>query len=61
MIPQDEQREQERAQIKIRLIENAVLVSGGQHGWFSFPTWAAAASHIEARLQALKKKRQEVA
>jgi len=42
--------------IRIRLIENAVLVSA--HGrWYSFDSWEAAAVHVAARLVALRQAR----
>lgn len=46
--------------IKVRLIENAILVSA--HGrWFGFPDWPTASRHVEARLEALKKARAQAA
>lgn len=48
----------DRATVKVRLIENGVLVSGGE-GWFTFATWAKASEHIGLRLERLAKERQE--
>lgn len=58
MEPQ-EQSASDRAEIKIKLIENGVLVKIGPE-WFSFKTWEEASVHIDARLEKLAKVRQEV-
>lgn len=57
MTPQ-EQRHTDQAEIKVKLIENGVLVRCGD-GWFSFDTWEKASAHIAERLKALEKKRQQ--
>lgn len=44
--------------IRIRLIENAVLV-GGAGKWFTFSGWPEASVHVCERLKALQKKRNE--
>lgn len=55
--PTPEQHRKEEADlIKVRLVENAILVRAGA-GWFSFQTWTEASKHIEARLNALKEQR----
>lgn len=51
-----EQSAEARAEIKVKLIENAILVKAGP-GWLSFETWDKASSHIGARLEKLKKER----
>ena len=53
----EQQRQEDRAEIKIKLIENAIIVKDGQGGWRSFPTWAAASFHINSRIKALMTKR----
>ncbi len=55
-----QQRNADRAEIKIRLIENGILVGAGQ-GWFTFQTWERASEHIALRLERLEKERQEAA
>ena len=55
----------DRAEIKVKLIENGVLIKAGADGWFSFPGepgnaaagWPAASQHIFARLEALERQR----
>lgn len=51
-------QQSDQAEIKIRLAENGLMVRIGK-GWLVFPTWAEASTHIEARLKALKEKREE--
>ena len=51
-----EQSAFDKATIKVRLIENAILVTCGE-GWLSFETWERASQHIAARVAALKAKR----
>ena len=55
-----QQSAHDRAEIKIKLIENGVLVKGGIE-WFSFKTWDEASKHIGARLEKLKKTRADQA
>jgi len=50
------QSEEDRAIIRVKLIENAVLVGAGA-GWHSFADWPDASSYIERRIASLKEKR----
>lgn len=59
MEPKLQQRTADKAEIKVKLIENGILVGAGPDGWFSFPTWAKASEHIGLRLDRLAKERQE--
>lgn len=57
----EQQRDQDMSEIKIRVIQNAILVKLGT-AWLSFPEWtgkAGASAHIEYRIQALYKERRE--
>lgn len=54
----EEQSAQDRAEIKVKLIENGVLVKVGPE-WFSFKTWDEASSHIGGRLERLELARQQ--
>lgn len=59
-----EQSAIDRATIKVKLIENSILVGCGPDGWFSFKTWegkGGASEHIAARLERLEKERHEAA
>ncbi len=47
-----EQSALEKATIKVRLIENGVLVSSGD-GWFTFDSWEGASRHIKHRIDSL--------
>lgn len=51
-----QQSEYDNAVIKVKLIENAVLVGAGT-GWFSFPDWEKASHHVGARLKILQEQR----
>ncbi len=51
------QSEVEKATIKVKLIENSILVGCGPDGWFSFATWEKASEHIGIRLERLKSDR----
>lgn len=58
----EKQRTVDKAEIKIRLIENGILVGAGPDGWFSFTKWEGqhgASEHIGARLERIAKERQE--
>lgn len=55
MEPQ-EQSAEARAEIKVKLIENGVLIKLGP-GWLAFPTWPEASAHIAARIEKLKRER----
>ena len=52
----EKQSAMDRAEIKVKLLENGVLVKTGQ-GWFSFKTWSEASFHINSRIKALLSKR----
>lgn len=52
------QSQTDQAEIKIKLIENGVLVKTGA-GWFTFDDDEAAWRHVKARLAALRAKREE--
>jgi hypothetical protein len=52
----DEQREEARKEIKIRMIENGFLVGAGGR-WLSFPSWDATKAHLEGRVMSLMAKR----
>lgn len=54
-----QQSAMDRATIRVKLIENGVMVGCGELGWFAFKTWEDASEHIAARLEKLKKLRQE--
>lgn len=59
-----QQRDVDRATIKVKLIENSILVGCGPEGWFSFLKWdgkGGASEHIAARLERLVKERAEAA
>lgn len=51
-----EQSVMDKTTIKVRVIENAVMVSAGD-GWFSYPTWDKASEHIGIRIERLKAER----
>ena len=53
----ESQRQDSQAEIKIKLIENGILVKAGPSGWFTFPDWPTAGKHIAARLEALRRAR----
>lgn len=55
-IAREHQSADDRAEIKVKVIENGVLVKTGE-GWFSFPDWDSAAPYIGRRIEALRKKR----
>lgn len=58
----EQQRDLDLSEIKIRVIENAILVKLGT-AWLSFGSWTGkggASEHIGYRLQTLYKKRKEV-
>ncbi len=47
----------DKAVIKIKLIENGILVGCGIDGWFSFETWERASEHIGMRIKRLESDR----
>lgn len=51
-----EQSNMDRTQIAVRLIENGILIRVGI-GWVYFLDWEKASTHIAARLEALRIKR----
>lgn len=54
------QSEFDRAEIKVKLIDNGVLVKTG-NSWLAFDQWERAAVFIGERLKTLDKKRKESA
>lgn len=44
-------------ELRIKLIENAIIVKAGPAGWFAFDDWPKASAHIAARIDVLKAKR----
>ncbi len=59
----EQQRDLDLSEIKVRVIENAILIKLGT-GWLSFGSWTGkggASEHIDHRIKALFKKRQEAA
>lgn len=64
--PHDDRSRQsltDRATIKVRLIENGILIGAGIDGYFTFAKWegkGGAAEHIGMRLERLAQERQEI-
>lgn len=46
------QAEQDKAEIKVKVINNGILVKAGE-GWFTFKTWDEASIHIGHRITAV--------
>lgn len=51
-----QQSASDKAEIKIKLIDNGLLVKTGQ-SWLAFTSWTEASAFVNARIVALKKKR----
>lgn len=54
----EQQRDLDLSEIKIRVIDNAILIKVGV-GWLSFKDWPEASKHISHRIQTLYKIRAE--
>lgn len=51
-----QQSQSDRAEIKIKLLDNGLLIKTGP-SWLAFPTWKEASEFVGARIKALEKKR----
>ncbi len=64
--PHDDRSRQsiaDRSTIKVKLIENGILVGAGADGYFSFAKWegkGGAGEHIGVRLERLAQERKEI-